>query len=114
MYGKNKKNTSLKQSHPNSSVKQGKKSSGKTWRVPPEFYRYEPPSIDETDVPKVLKKELIKSNYEDRFHALLYLSEMCDKRQALKNLKISDVQLEQCESIQSNDILEIDLTDHFD
>ena len=52
MYGKNKKNTSLKQSHPNSSVQQGKKSLAKTWRVPPEFYRYEPPSIDERGTEK--------------------------------------------------------------
>ena len=113
MCGDKRKHSDLQGSHPNLVVKQGKNSSGITWNpVPSEFYSIEKYPIDESKVPKQLKGVLSKSNYCDRFHTLLYLSEICDKRQALKNLKVNNIQLEQSEK--GEGLFKIDLGDDFD
>ena len=113
MCGDKRKRSDLQGSHPNLVVKQGKKSSGITWKpVPSEFYSIEKYPIDESKVPKQLKGVLSKSNYCDRFHTLLYLSEICDKRQALKNLKVNNIQLEQSEK--GEGLFKINLGDDFD
>ena len=113
MSGRNQKNAVSKSSHPNSTVKQGKKSSVITWpQVPQRFYGIENPPIDESKVPKGLKDDLSKSNYAVRFHDLLYLSEICDKQQALKKLKVRNVELTKSEKDEG--LFKIDLAGHFD